>query len=166
MYWTSAANSRIEQVGTSFSKQENSMSQAKQGDRIKLHYTGRLANGTVFDSSENRQPLELQLGEQKLLPGFEQALLGMSVGEKKTIELQPDEAYGPRREELVATVERTQLPPHSDPQPGQMVKLQQQDGQEISANITKVTDSSVTFDANHPLAGHALTFDIHMLEVA
>lgn len=141
------------------------MSQAKQGDMVKIHYTGRLDDGTVFDSSVDREPLEFQLGARQVIIGFENAVVGMSVKESKTVTIPSEEAYGPRREEMMIKVPKDQFPPHIQPEVGQQLQLQQQDGGMFIVVIAEVNPDSVTLDANHPLAGKALTFEIELVEI-
>jgi FKBP-type peptidyl-prolyl cis-trans isomerase 2 len=133
---------------------------AKNGDTVRVHYTGRLESGDVFDSSEGGEPLEFQLGSGQVIAGFDENVRGMSVGDQKTIEIEPENAYGERVEALVGKVERAGLNLGSEPQVGMELALQLPDGQQIPVVITEVTDDSVTFDANHPLAGQKLIFDI------
>ena len=142
------------------------MRQAKQGDSVKVHYTGRLKDGMEFDSSRERESLEVTLGSGQLIGGFEDALVGMSVGEKKKLKIQSADAYGPRREELVIHVEKENFPPNIPPEKGLMLNLKGPQEQEIQAIITEVSEDSVTLDANHPLAGKDLTFDIELAEIA
>jgi peptidylprolyl isomerase len=141
------------------------MVQAKSGDTVKIHYTGKLNDGTVFDSSVNREPLEFTLARGQVIPGFEQAVLGMTPGESKTQTIPMTQAYGPYREEMVIQVNREQLPPDLAPEVGQQLQVQQPDGQAVPVFITEVTDSQVTLDANHPLAGEDLIFDIQLVEI-
>ncbi|MGB2728247.1 MAG: peptidylprolyl isomerase [Halobacteriota archaeon] len=141
------------------------MAQAKHGDTVKVHYTGKLEDGTVFDTSVDRDPLQFTIGEGQIIPGFEQAVLGMNPGESKTIRIPTDEAYGTRREEMVMMVDRNQLPADLNPEVGQQLQSRQPDGQTIVVTVTEVSESSVTVDANHPLAGKDLTFDIQLVEV-
>lgn len=142
------------------------MSQAKSGDTVKIAYTGKLEDGTVFDSTESRDPLECTLGQGQLIKGIEKALTGMSPGESKTVSLPPEEAYGPRFDQMVLSVDRSQIPADADPQVGQQLQLTRQDGQPVPAIVTEVTDANITVDANHPLAGCELTFEIELLEIA
>ena len=142
------------------------MTQAKSGDTVKVAYTGKLDDGTVFDSTENREPLEFTVGAGQLIKGFDEAVAGMSPGDSKTVELPPEEAYGPRRDEMVLAIDRERMPADSYPQVGQQLQLTRQDGQPVPATITEVTESNVTVDANHPLAGRQLTFEIELLELA
>jgi peptidylprolyl isomerase len=141
------------------------MAQAKKGDTVKIHYTGKLGNEEVFDSSVDREPLEFILGEGKIIPGFEEAVLGMAPGESKTVEIAPDKAYGPYRKDLVADIERTRMPDSPKLEVGNHVQLRQPDGGIIQAKVTNVSESTVTLDANHPLAGKDLTFDIRLVEI-
>jgi FKBP-type peptidyl-prolyl cis-trans isomerase 2 len=142
------------------------MVQAKPGDTVKIHYTGRLDDGTVFDSSVNREPLEFTLSGGQVIPGFDEAVLGMTPGESKTQKIPMDQAYGPHREEMVLEISRQQIPPELEPEVGQQLQVQQENGQTIPVFVTEVTESNVTLDANHPLAGEDLTFDIQLVEIA
>ncbi|MBF2014665.1 MAG: peptidylprolyl isomerase [Rivularia sp. T60_A2020_040] len=141
------------------------MTQAKAGNNVKVHYTGKLDDGTVFDSSVEREPLQFSLGSGNVIPGFEEAIIGMTPGESKTATIPPDQAYGPQREELVITVEKEQIPTDLSVEIGQQLQISQNDGQVIPVIVTDVSDSKVTLDANHPLAGQQLTFDIELVEV-
>ena len=141
------------------------MEQAKNGDHVKVHYTGKLQDGTVFDSSEGRDPLEFTVGEGEVIPGFENAVVGMNPGENKTTEIRAEQAYGPHDSEMVLEVPRSQFPPDLNPQVGDQLQLSQQNGQAFMVNVTEVTPDTVTLDANHPLAGKDLTFDIRLVQV-
>jgi len=138
------------------------MSQVKDGDTVKVHYTGTLEDGTVFDSSEGRDPLEFTLGEGQLIPGFEKTVLGMTAGESRTVNIPAGEAYGPYRDEMVLAVPRSQFPPDMAPEPGMQLQVGQDDDQGMLVTITRITDEEVTLDANHPLAGKDLTFTIQL----
>ena len=142
------------------------MVQAKPGDTVKIHYTGRLDDGTVFDSSANREPLEFTINSGQVIPGFDQAVVGMSIGDSKTETIPMDQAYGPHREEMVLEVSREQLPPELNPEVGQQLQIQQPNGQSVPVFIADVTDATVVLDANHPLAGEDLIFDIQLVEIA
>jgi len=142
------------------------MKQADDGSTIKIHYTGRLDDGTVFDSSKEREPLEFTMGSGGLIKGFEDAVRGMTVGEMKTISIASGEAYGPYREDLVMSINKAQLPPDIDIRQGGMLSLRHPNGGTIDALISEVTDDSVTLDANHPLAGEDLTFELELVEIA
>jgi peptidylprolyl isomerase len=141
------------------------MSEAKNGDAVKVHYTGKFDDGAVFDTSMNRDPLQFTIGEGRLIPGFEQAVVGMSPGDSKTTTIPANEAYGPRREELVMEVERKQLPADLKPEVGQQLQLNRPDGQTFVVTVSNVSELSVTLDANHALAGKDLTFDIQLTEI-
>ena len=149
------------------------MAQAKEGDRVKVHYTGRLDDGTVFDSSEceddgcgcGHGPLEFTIGGGQVIPGFDAGVKGLSVGESKTIHIPVDEAYGERIEEMVAVVPRGDLPPDMKPEVGQQLEVTQEDGQAFTVIVMDVNDKTITIDANHPLAGQALNFDLKLVEI-
>jgi peptidylprolyl isomerase len=141
------------------------MAQAKLGDTVRVNYTGRLDDGTVFDSSLRSGPLEFTIGDGQLIPGFENAVIGMTPGETKTQRVPVDEAYGPHADFLVIEVDRRRVPPELDPKVGDRLQLQHPDGRVTPVLVTEVTDSSITLDANHPLAGKDLTFDIELLEI-
>lgn len=142
------------------------MAEAKFGDTVRVHYTGKLDDGTVFDSSVNGDPLEFTIGEGMIIPGFEQAVLGMTPGDSKTELIPVDQAYGPHREDMVVIVDRAQMPADMEPEIGQQLQIQQPTGQAIPVVVTDVSDSEITLDANHPLAGEDLTFDIQLVEIA
>ena len=141
------------------------MSTIKDGDTVSVHYTGTLASGEVFDSSIERDPLKFTLGKGKLIPGFEQAIKGLSVGEKATTNIPSLEAYGEHNPEMVIEVPMNQLPPELDAQVGMQLQLNQPDGQAIPVQITQIEGETVTIDANHPLAGKDLNFDIEVVEI-
>lgn len=141
------------------------MPQAKNGDTVKVHYTGTLEDGTVFDSSREREPLEFTLGKGQLIPGFEEAVTGMEVGDTTTAKIPADKAYGPVREEMVARVEKDQFPEGLNPEVGQKLQVPQQDGQVLVVTVTEVDNTHVTLNANHPLAGKDLVFEIELVEI-
>lgn len=141
------------------------MLQAKQGDNVKVHYTGKLDDGTVFDSSVDRDPLEFIIGSGMIIPGFEQAVIGMQPGESKVEVIPTDNAYGPYLEEMVLTIDRQQMPLELEPEIGQQLQLQHPTGGVIPVVITEVSQGTVTLDANHPLAGEDLTFEIELVEI-
>ena len=149
------------------------MAQAKTGDKVTVHYTGRLEGGEVFDSSECHEddcgcesgPLEFTIGEGNVIPGFEQAIIGMSPGDSKTVVIPVDQAYGERVDEMVAVVERTEIPADLVLEVGNQLEVTQQDGNVFPVIITEVTESNVTLDANHPLAGKELTFDLRLVAI-
>lgn len=142
------------------------MAQAAQaGDKVKVHYTGKLEDGTVFDSSEGRDPLEFAIGTGQLIPGFEQAVVGMAPGESKTATIPADQAYGSYYPEMVVVVDRQQIPTDIPVAVGQQLQIQQQGGEIIPVIVTDISDSQVTLDANHPLAGEDLTFEIRLMDI-
>jgi FKBP-type peptidyl-prolyl cis-trans isomerase 2 len=142
------------------------MSKAKDGDTIKIHYKGKLEDGEVFDNSKERQPFEFIVGSGDVMPGIEKGVIGMETGDTKTIEIPPEEAFGPRREELVIEIAKSELPDHITPTVGQRLQMQQPDGGHIDLIIMDVNGETITFDANHPLAGHTLFFDLELVEIA
>lgn len=141
------------------------MTQAKSGDTVRIHYTGTLADGTQFDSSDGRDPLEFALGGGQVIPGFDSAVDGMAVGENKSVTIEPDQAYGERHEQLVQQVPKNALPEDMEPAVGMQLQSQSPDGQVMNLVITDVADETITVDANHPLAGQALTFAIELVEI-
>lgn len=141
------------------------MSTAGQGDTVTVEYTGKLDDGTVFDTSEDRGPISFTIGDEEVIPGFQQAVVGMEAGETKSATLPPEEAYGPRSEERVFSVERSELPDDLDPDVGDRLEVQSRDGQSFPAVVAEVEESNVTIDANHPLAGEELTFEIELKEI-
>lgn len=141
------------------------MAEAKQGDTVHIHYTGRLDDGTVFDTSEGRDPLSFELGSGQVIPGFEEAVQGMSVGESKTERIPPEKAYGPRMDQLTMELPRTDLPDGLDPEVGQQLQMQTQEGKAFPVTVTAADPEQITVDANHALAGKALTFDIELVKV-
>lgn len=142
------------------------MKQVKEGDTVKVHYTGKMDDGNVFDSSLNRDPLEFKIGEGNIIPGFEKGVVGMEVGATKTLTLPSEEAYGPRLKELEISVNKTELPQGLDPSVGQQLQIQTPDGGVGSVIVKKVEEETITIDANHPLAGETLTFDIEVMEIS
>lgn len=141
------------------------MTQAKPGNLVSIHYTGKLDDGTVFDSSRGRDPLEFSLGSGQVIPGFEAAVMGMNLGESKTQVIAAEQAYGPYREEMVMVVDRNQIPSEIPLDVGIQLQLQGPEGQMVPVLVTDLSDADVTLDANHPLAGENLTFDIELVEI-
>jgi len=141
------------------------MSEAKNGDTVKVHYTGTLEDGSIFDSSKEREPLQFTLGKGQLIKGFEEAVIGMSVGETKSVRIPSDEAYGSHREDLLLKFNKSDIPPDIEPQGGLVIHLVSPDGRNLLATITEISGDSVTLDANHPLAGKDLTFNIDLVEI-
>ncbi|NDJ76460.1 MAG: peptidylprolyl isomerase [Chloroflexi bacterium] len=142
------------------------MAQAKNGDMVQVHYTGRLDDGRVFDSSQGSDPLEFTLGQGQVIPGFEDAVRGMESGETKTVTIPEADAYGPHRNELLLDVKREEFPDDMQPQVGMQLQLKQLNGESFQAMIVDVGDETVRLDANHPLAGQDLTFEINLVQIA
>ena len=140
------------------------MSEAKTDDTVKIHYTGKLDDGTVFDSSEKRDPIEFKIGEGNVIPGFENGIVGMVVGDKKTIKIVADEAYGPRHEGWPRQFDRNQLPKDYDPIVGNFVQIQGPEGEALQMMISEATDENITLD-NHPLAGETLNFEVELIAI-
>jgi peptidylprolyl isomerase len=138
--------------------------QAQKGDRVQVHYTGRLVGGEVFDSSEDDEPLEFEVGAGEVIKGFDEGVCGMNVGDKKQIEIEVGDAYGERIEGLVQTVPRDGLNLDTEPQVGMNLAMQLPDGNQIPVAVTEVTEDSITLDANHPLAGQKLIFDVERVD--
>ncbi|MCH8496550.1 MAG: peptidylprolyl isomerase [Balneolales bacterium] len=142
------------------------MSTVKNTDTVRVHYTGTTDDGVTFDSSRERdEPLEFTMGQGQLIPGFEKAVEGMSVGDTAKVNIPAEEAYGPVREDMVVEVERARFPEDITPEIGQQLQIQQPNGQPMPVVVKAVNDTQVTLDANHPLAGQALTFDIELVEI-
>ncbi|MBW2029995.1 MAG: peptidylprolyl isomerase [Deltaproteobacteria bacterium] len=142
------------------------MSKVKSGDTVKIHYTGKLSDGEVFDDSREREPFEFTVGSGHVMPGIDKGVLGMETGDKKSLEIPPDDAFGPRREELVIEVEKAELPPEIAPAVGQRLQMRQPNGNFVDLIIVAADENTVTLDANHPLAGQTLFFDLELVEVA
>ncbi len=142
------------------------MAQAKPGDTVQVHYQGSLEDGTIFDSSEGKDPLEFTLGEQNVIPGFENAVLGMAVGETRKTHIPPEEAYGQYREELIIFVEKDKFPAHIAPEPGIKLQLQSEEGGTAVVTVTDVEPERIVLDGNHELAGKALQFEISLVAIS
>lgn len=141
------------------------MATAQLGDTVLVHYTGKLDDGSVFDSSQEREPLRVTLGRSAIIPGFQEALVGMEPGTSKTATLTPESAYGQRRDDMIVEIERGRFPAEFQLQVGREIQLQTKDGQPVQARVAAVGEQAVTVDANHPLAGRQLTFDIELLDI-
>ncbi len=137
----------------------------EKGQKVKIHYTGTLEDGKQFDSSTGRDPLEFEMGAGMVIPGFESGVADMAVGEKKTINIVAAEAYGEKRDEMVMEFERANLPEDLEPEIGMGLQMQGPQGQAIPVQITAVADETIMIDANHPLAGQNLTFELELIEV-
>jgi len=143
------------------------MAQAANGNIVRINYTGKLADGTVFDTSEaeGREPLGFRLGENQVLPKLEAEIVGMAAGDKKTVAIEANDAYGPHQEQAIQQVERSQIPDDVDLTVGNALQATGPDGQVVPLRVIAADDTTVTLDANHPLAGHDLTFDVELVEI-
>jgi len=139
------------------------MDKAKTGDTVSIHYTGMLESGEVFESTKERDPIEITLGNRKVIPGVEKGILGMAVGETKTFEVTPEEGFGERMQEFKTAVKREDLPDQMKPVIGQPLKVEQPDGESFVMFISDMDEDTVTLDANHPLAGQTLTFTVELM---
>lgn len=142
------------------------MSQAKDGDNVSVHYTGKRHDGSIFDSSFETEPVVFTLGAGQLIDGFEEAIMGMQIGEKKTVTILPAKGYGERYEELVVSVPKTEFPDSINPEVGMELQLTDEDNQDLEVLITGVTEDTVILDGNPPLAGETLTFDLELVAIA
>ena len=141
------------------------MAQAKAGDRVKINFIGKLEDGSVFANTADSEPLEFKLGENKIIPGIENAVEGMNVGESRTVNVNSEQAYGQHRDELVEEVSRDMFPKNVEPKVGQRFEVPQQVGQPMVVRVIDVSEQAVTLDGNHPLAGRDLTFELELLEI-
>ena len=142
------------------------MSKAKRGDTVRVHYTGSFEDGTVFDSSSGSDPLEFTIGSGQVIPGVEEAVVGMTEGQEKRERIEPHRGYGGRRDELVFSVARDQLPPGSDVSVGDTLQVGFGDDKTADVQVTDLSDDTMTLDANHPLAGRTLLFDLQLVKIA
>lgn len=141
------------------------MAAAKKGDTVKVHYRGTLTDGTLFDDSQQREPLEFTIGSNRLIPGFEDAVTGMQPGERKTITIAAADAYGPVRKEMVITIPRSQMPQDVQLQLGMQLSVSQENEQPVVVSVAAFDEKTVTLDGNHPLAGKDLIFDLHLVSI-
>ena len=141
------------------------MTQVKENNTVKVNYTGKLANGQVFDTSEGREPLEFTLGQGQLIPGFEKGVIDMKLNEKKTITITKEEAYGEVNKDLIQEVKKTELPQDMAPEVGMGLVSKSPDGREVNLMVTEVKEDSIVVDANHPLAGKELIFDLEVVDI-
>ncbi|RLC32234.1 MAG: peptidylprolyl isomerase [Deltaproteobacteria bacterium] len=141
------------------------MTQAKTGDTVKVHYTGKLESGEIFDSSVNRDPLEFVIGGGNIIPGFENGVLGMEEGSSVNITIPPEEAYGNRNEQFVVQVNRNEFPENITPQVGLQLQMTQPNGEPVVVRIVDMSDDTITLDANHPLAGETLFFEVELVKI-
>jgi peptidylprolyl isomerase len=141
------------------------MRQAKMNDLVKVHYTGSLKDGTVFDSSLDKQPLEFKIGQGVIIPGFENGIIGMKEGDTKVVSITPEDAYGLYRDDLVGVIERVRVPNNITPEVGMVLKVRSPEGEMIKVTVKDVSETGVTLDMNHPLAGKELIFELNLIEV-
>ena len=141
------------------------MKQAKKGDKVKVHYHGKLTNGETFDTSSGRAPLEFEIGSGSVIKGFDEGVTGMLVGEKKTINIPVDEAYGPRSEDMLIEFPKDRFPKDMEIQEGMQLMMGNESGQNMPVVVIEIKEDSVILDANHPLAGEDLIFDIELIEI-
>ncbi|SHK23584.1 FKBP-type peptidyl-prolyl cis-trans isomerase 2 [Maribacter aquivivus] len=141
------------------------MSKVKADSQVKVHYTGKLSNGQIFDSSIDREPLEVKLGQGSLIPGFEKGLLDMEANDKKTIVIAKEDAYGEKQKELFQTVPKSELPQEMEPKVDMALMATNADGSERQLRVAEVNENDIVVDANHPLAGEDLTFELELVEV-
>ncbi len=141
------------------------MTSAKSGDTVQVHYTGTLDDGTTFDSSQGRDPLTFKLGERQVIPGFEDAVTGMTVNDTKKVTLEENDAYGPRHDDAIQIVPREKIPDDVQLFPGAKLQAQTPEGETVALTVLEVNDENATLDANHPLAGHRLTFELELVAI-
>ena len=141
------------------------MQQVKSGDKVKVNYTGKLRNGETFDSSEGREPLEFTVGGGQVIKGFDQGVMGMQVGDKRTVEIEVVDAYGEKNQDMVIEFPKTQFPADMKPEPGMQLMMNNGEGQSFPVLVKEVHEETVLLDANHPLAGEDLVFDIELVEI-
>ncbi len=139
--------------------------QAKNGDTVTVHYTGKLDNGEVFDTSEGKDPIEFELGAGNIIPGFEAAVVGMEEGDTADVRIEPQQAYGDVRDDLVVPVKKDRLPEDMEPEVGHKLQVEVAPGQQRVATITEIGDDEVTIDLNHPLAGEPLNFELELVNI-
>jgi FKBP-type peptidyl-prolyl cis-trans isomerase 2 len=141
------------------------MQQAKKGDKVRVHYHGKLTSGETFDTSSGREPLEFEVGSGAVIKGFDEGVSGMEVGEKRTINISVEEAYGPRNEDMLIEFPKDRFPPDMKVEEGMQLMMSDGSGQNIPVLVTEIKEDSVVLDANHPLAGEELIFDIELVEI-
>jgi len=147
-------------------REENSMTtKAKNGDKVKVHYTGRFKDGKIFDSSIEREPLDVEIGAAQVIKGFEDALVGMQEGEKKSVEISPEAGYGQPDPALLIEIPNANIPEGINPEPGMKLRLADNKGQSVMVTVTEIGDGSIRLDANHPLAGKVLVFDLELMNI-
>lgn len=142
------------------------MTQAKHGDKVRIHYTGKLGDGTVFDSSGENDPLEFVIGKGDVIKGLEEAVVGMGAGESKVVQVEAEKAFGAYKKEMVVAVERSHFPPDLKIEAGQLLQVPQEGGKTVVVTVAEADDSTVMLDVNHPLAGKDITLDIRLVDIS
>ena len=141
------------------------MPKAQEGDTVKVHYTGKLSSGEVFDTSRDREPWQFTLGQKQVMPGFENGIQDIEVGEVKEVSIPSEKAYGPRKDEMIFEIGKENIPEDIDPQVGQTLTMSNPNGQQFNVVVHKVADDSIFLDANHPLAGKDLVFEVELMDI-
>jgi peptidylprolyl isomerase len=141
------------------------MAQASTGDTVQVHYNGFLGDGSLFGSSRGEKPVEFTIGEKKMIPGLEKAVINMEEGDKKTVTIPPEDAFGSRKKKLVTTISKSKLPAHVEPMVGKVLVFRSGEERNVTATVTDISEDTVTLDANHKLAGEDLTMEIELLEI-
>jgi len=141
------------------------MTEAKLGDTVKIHFTGKLQDQTVVETSKDRDPLEFKIGEGDVIPGLEQGVIGMAAGDKKTIAVAPEDGFGQRQEDLVVDLNKSEFPGDVEFAVGAYLNIESSDGKEFQAKVIEIKEETVTLDANHPLAGATINYDVELLEI-
>ena len=141
------------------------MAAAKSGDTVKIHFTGKLQDETVIETSKDRDPLEFKIGDGNVIPGLEQGVIGMAAGDKKTIAISPEDAFGQPQEDLVVDIKKSELPKDVELAAGAYLNIESSDGKEFKAKVVEIKEDTVTLDANHPLAGVTINYDVELIEI-
>jgi peptidylprolyl isomerase len=152
-------------VSVPFGSKEAILATAKIGDKVRVHYTGKLADNTIFDSTVERGPMELVLGQNSTTIGFEEGIVGMEVGQRKTFAVPSMKGFGPRSRNLMLQISKSDIPPHIAPKLGQRLQIPQKDGKVAQVTVTRIGDTRIEVDGNHPLAGKTLTFEVELLAI-
>ena len=141
------------------------MAEAKLGDTVKIHFTGKLQDGTVVETSKDRDPLEFKIGDGNVIPGLEQGVIGMAAGDKMEIAISPEDAFGQPQEDLVVDINTSEFPKDVELAEGVYLNIESSDGKEFKAKVVEIKGDTVTLDANHPLAGVTINYDVELLEI-
>ena len=141
------------------------MAEAKSGDTVKIHFTGKLQDETVIETSKDRDPLEFKIGDGNVIPGLEQGVIGMAAGDKKTIAISPEDAFGQPQEDLLVDINKSEFPKDVELKAGAYLNIESSDGKEFKAKVVEIKEEMVTLDANHPLAGATINYDVELIEI-